>query len=405
MPKRSRSDKLDSFDATERSGPFVRAARRATYAMFFADGLGFGIWAGHIPAFKQRFELSDSSLSIVLLALAAGSIISMPLAGQAVRHFGSRRCIAVSVACLGLCLVSIALAPSLILFVIAALLFGAAKGGVDVGINAQAVVVEKCYGRPIMSSFQALWSVGGLAGGFLTSVTLGLGSTPEINLVGIGVLILLVDLVYYSHLMHDASLPGPEGGKRFRLPGKALLYVAIFTFIALFSEGALQDWAAVYMRQVVAVPVPVAAVGYAGYSTAMALGRFVGDRVVAFCGERLVMRLSGALIIVGLLAALLIPNPVTAIAGFAVAGLGNSNLVPIFFSAAGRDPILGPGPGIAVVTTLGFFGFLVGPAVIGLVSKFFGLPIALSLVAVFGLVTAVCGPAAIESHALSRTKI
>ena len=297
------------------------------------------------------------------------------------------------------------LAPSLILFVIAALLFGAAKGGVDVGINAQAVVVEKCYGRPIMSSFQALWSVGGLAGGFLTSVTLGLGSTPEINLVGIGVLILLVDLVYYSHLMHDASLPGPEGGKRFRLPGKALLYVAIFTFIALFSEGALQDWAAVYMRQVVAVPVSVAAVGYAGYSTAMALGRFVGDRVVAFCGERLVMRLSGALIIVGLLAALLIPNPVTAIAGFAVAGLGNSNLVPIFFSAAGRDPILGPGPGIAVVTTLGFFGFLVGPAVIGLVSKFFGLPIALSLVAVFGLVTAVCGPAAIESHALSRTKI
>ena len=99
------------------------------------------------------------------------------------------------------------------------------------------------------------------------------------------------------------------------------------------------------------------------------------------------------------------PSPVIAIAGFAVAGLGNSNLVPIFFSAAGRDPILGPGPGIAAVTTLGFFGFLVGPAVIGLMSKFFGLPVALSLVAVFGLVTAVCGPAAIESHALSRTKI
>jgi MFS family permease len=388
-------------DAAEWSTPVVRAARRATYAMFFADGLGFGIWAGHIPALKQKFQLSDSSLSIVLLAVAAGSIVSMPLAGQAVRHFGSRRCITVSIGCYGACLVAIALAPSLILFVIAALLFGAAKGGVDVGINAQAVVVEQCYGRPIMSSFQALWSVGGLAGGFLTSAALGLGSIPATNLTFVGLLLLLLDLVCYSHLIRDASSLEAESGKRFRLPGKALLSVAILTFIALFSEGVLQDWAAVYMRQVVDVPVWVAAVAYGGYSTAMASGRFLGDRVVVFLGESVVMRMSGALIIVGLATALLVPRPVFAIAGFAVAGLGNSNLVPILFSAAGRDPVLGPGPGIAAVTTVGFFGFLVGPAAIGLMSRFFGLSAALSLVALLGLITAVCGPAVIRSYASS----
>src|ERR1700693_2987269 len=210
--------------AAECSAPRVGAPRYATYAMFFADGIGFGIRAGHIPAFKQKFQLSDSSLSIVLLAVAVGSIFLMPLAGQAVRHFGSRCCIAVSLACLAFCLVLIALAPSLMLFVVAALLFGAAKGGVDVGINAQAVVVEKCYGRPIMSSFQALWSVGGLAGGFLTFATLGLGSTPVTNLVCVGSLILLVDLVYYSHLLRDTSSRKSEGEKRFRLPSKALLY-------------------------------------------------------------------------------------------------------------------------------------------------------------------------------------
>ena len=115
---------------------------------------------------------------------------------------------------------------------------------------------------------------------------------------------------------------------------------------------------------------------------------------------RLVMRLSGALIIIGLAAALLVPSPLLAIAGFALAGLGNSNLVPILFSAAGRDPVLGPGPGIATVTTVGFCGFLIGPAVIGLMSKFFGLSVALSLVALLGLITAVCGPAIIQSHAL-----
>jgi MFS family permease len=237
----------------------------------------------------------------------------------------------------------------------------------------------------------------------LTGATLALGSTPVINLAGVGSLILLLDLLFFSHLMHE--LLSPEGGeKRFRLPGKALLYVALLTFIALFSEGALQDWAAVYMRQVVAVSVSVAAIGYGSYSTAMALGRFAGDRVVTFFGERFVMRLSGALIIVGLLTALLVPSPILAIAGFAVAGLGNSNLVPILFSAAGRDPILGPGPAIAAVTTVGFFGFLIGPAVIGLMSKFFGLPVALSLVAVVGLITAVCGPAAIQSYGSSRIK-
>jgi hypothetical protein len=126
---------------------------------------------------------------------------------------------------------------------------------------------------------------------------------------------------------------------------------------------------------------------------------------VAFLGERVVMRLSGALIIVGLVTALLVPSPVFAIAGFAVAGLGNSNLVPILFSAAGRDPVLGPGPGIAAVTTVGFFGFLVGPAVIGLMSKFFGLSVALSLVALLGLITAVCGPVVIQSYASSRIEV
>jgi hypothetical protein len=136
----------------------------------------------------------------------------------------------------------------------------------------------------------------------------------------------------------------------------------------------------------------------------MALGRFAGDRVVVSLGERFVMRLSGTLIIAGLGVALLVPSPIFAIGGFAVAGLGNSNLVPILFSAAGRDPVLGPGPGIAAVTTVGFCGFLVGPVVIGLISKFFSLPVALSLIAVLGLITAVCGPAVIQSHARSRNK-
>ena len=152
------------------------------------------------------------------------------------------------------------------------------------------------------------------------------------------------------------------------------------------------------------ISLPVAVIGYAGYSVAMALGRFLGDRIVVLFGERFVMRLSGGFITVGLLVAILLRTPVFAIAGFVCVGLGISNLVPILFGAAGRDPILGPGPGIAAVTTVGYFGFLIGPPLIGLISQFSGLSLALGLVAILGLITAVSGPAAIKRYVSLRTE-
>ena len=393
-----------SLQSGERLAP-TDAARRSTYAMFLADGLGFGIWAGHIPVFKQKFQLSDSALSIALLAIAAGAILSMPLSGEAIRRYGSKLAVGVSAACVGCCLIFIATAPTLTLFVIAAFFFGAAKGALDVGINAQAVIVEKNYGRPIMSSFQALWSVGGLGGGLLTSAALTVGSTAVVDCACTGALILLIDLICCRRLLfHPISRDGSHL-KAFRMPTKALCYIAILAFLALLSEGVMQDWAAVYMRQVMAVSISVAAIGYAGYSVAMALGRFLGDRIVVLFGERLVMRLSGGFITVGLLVAILLRTPVFAIAGFVCVGLGISNLVPILFGAAGRDPILGPGPGITAVTTVGYFGFLIGPPLIGLISQFSGLSHALGLVAILGLITAVSGPAAIKGYVSLRTTI
>jgi MFS family permease len=325
-----------------------------------------------------------------------GAIVSMTLAGQAVRRYGSRLVIGSSAACLGVSLAFIAVAPGFVLFVLAAFLFGAAKGALDVGINAQAVIVEKQYGRPIMSSFQALWSTGGL----LTGAALALGSAAAINALCTGALILLFDLLSYRDLLFDALPQNSAQPMRFRVPDKTFLCIAALTFMALLSEGVMQDWTAVYMRQVVAVPIPVAAIGYAGYSVAMALGRFLGDRIVVLFGERVVMRLSGGFITVGLIAALLLPNPLLAIAGFIVVGLGISNLVPILFGAAGRDPVLGPGPGIAAVTTVGYFGFLIGPPLIGFVSEFSSLSMALSIVALFGLIMATWGHAAIKPYTL-----
>jgi MFS family permease len=153
----------------------IRFARAATYAMFFGDGLGFGVWAGHIPIFKQKFHLGDAQLSIALFAVALGAIFSMPIVGHSVRRFGSR-------SLTGLCAIVIAglaLAPSFPLFVLGTTLLGACKGSLDVSINAQAVAVESAYGRQIMSSFQAAWSVGGLVEAALAGRLCTVGSPPK----------------------------------------------------------------------------------------------------------------------------------------------------------------------------------------------------------------------------------
>jgi MFS family permease len=362
----------------------IQSARAATYAIFFADGLGFGVWAGHIPIFKQKFHLGDAQLSVALFAVALGAIFAMPIVGQMLTRVGSRVLAGFCASLYAMVIACLALAPFYPLFVLAGALFGATKGSLDVSINAQAVGVESAYGRPIMSSFQAAWSVGGLAGAALAGAALHRGFVAEQNLAATGAFILAIALLSVRYLIREkfarqvASLVWPD---------KALLGVAAITFLALFSEGTMADWSGVYLRTVIGVQASTAALGYAAYSLAMGGGRFLGDRLLSALGPILLLRLSGLLAAAGLALALLLRTPEVAIVGFILVGFGLSNLVPILFGSAGRHRT-GAGPGIAAVTTIGYFGFLVGPPLIGILASSFGLPAALSLVVVFGLIIA-----------------
>jgi len=272
----------------------IRFARVATYAVFFGDGLGFGVWAGHIAIFKQEFHLTDAQLSVALFAVALGSIFSMPIVGQSLTRFGSRPLTGLCASLYAIVIACLARAPTYPLFVLGTALFGACKGGLDVSVNAQAVGVESAYGRPIMSSFQAAWSVGGLAGAALAAAALHSGFVAEQNLAAAAALILAITFLSVRYLIPEKAR---GQAKSLAWPDKALLSVAAFTFLAL------------------------------------------------------------------------------------------SNLVPIFFGSAGRHKA-GAGPGIAAVTTIGFFGFLVGPPVVGTLGSLLSLPAALSLVIVFGLIIA-----------------
>ena len=197
-------------------------------------------------------------------------------------------------------------------------------------------------------------------------------------------LILAITFLSVRHLIPEKAT---GQAKSFVWPDKALIRLAAFTFLALFSEGIMADWSGVYLRTVIGVQASTAALGFAAYSFAMAAGRFLGDRLFSALGPILLLRFSGLLTAAGLALALVIRTPEVVIVGFILVGLGLSNLVPIFFGSAGRHKA-GAGPGIAAVTTIGFFGFLVGPPVIGTLASLLSLPAALSLVIFFGLIIA-----------------
>jgi MFS family permease len=362
----------------------VWSARFGTYCLFFVDGLGFGIWAGHIPVFKQKFELNDAQLGVALFALVFGSIVSMPIVGRLISRFGSRSACIVSGLGYGVIIPLLALAPWFPTFAALAFVFGACKGGFDVSINAQAHHVESATGRSIMASFQALWSVGGLMGAGLASVALRHGFGAPFSLGLVGPIVMTVVLFFGRKLMKEPIVQ-PKHSNGFWFRNHRVLRIGILTFLALFSEGAIADWGAVYLKNTLGVSAAAAAVGYVGFSLAMAIGRFLGDRFVNRLGILFVLRVCGALTASGVTFSVVVQNFPAAVVGFIIAGFGVANLVPILFGAAGRDSEAGSGPALATVTSLGYFGFLIGPPLIGLLAEGIGLRAALALIVVFGL--------------------
>ena len=357
----------------------VRAtvSRCAVSALFFVNGAILASWVPYVPMVKQRLGIGDGLLGVVLLFMAIGALGALPFAGTLVGRLGSRT-VSVGVG-LGLCL-SLplpVLAPTPFLAALALLFFGAFNSTLDVAMNAQAVEVEQRRGRALMSSFHAMFSVGGLAGALLSSVIAAAGVGAADHILAAALLGSVAILIARSALIAVAPSPSPV----FVRPTRGLLGLGVLALCALLAEGAIGDWSAVYLMDSRGASQSVAAAGFAAFSLAMAGGRFAGDHVARRLGAACLLRLSGALAAGGLLLALIVKEPVIAIAGFGLVGLGVANLIPVIFSAAGRAYAVAPGHGLAAVATTGYVGFLAGPPAIGLAAEVVGLPAALGIVA------------------------
>ncbi|WP_327394681.1 MFS transporter [Streptomyces phaeochromogenes] len=382
---------------------------RIALTTFFAlDGFIFAGWVVRIPAIKEQTGASASTLGLALLGVSAGAVVTMMFTGRLCRRYGSHP---VTVVCGILLSLSVALPPlthSTWALGAVLLVFGAAYGGINVAFNSAAVDLVAVLRRPIMPSFHAAFSLGGMIGAGLGGLVAG-SLSPTRHLLGLTVIGLLVTAVagrallrYDSPVPKSAPVPPsapvpqpvpgqPEERAPRRPDARTRRLVVVFGLIALctaYGEGALADWGTLHLEQDLDAHPGIAAAGYSCFALAMTIGRLCGTTLLERLGRTRTVVAGGTMAAVGMLVGSLAPSVWAALLGFAVTGIGLANIFPIAVERAGA--LAGPS-GVAVASTFGYGGMLLGPPAIGFMADWFSLPIALTSVAALAAVAAVIG--------------
>jgi len=335
---------------------------------FFILGFMFATWASRLPAIKEQLRLSDGELGTVLLGMPIGSMLVMPLAGWLTSRFGSRIVVVLASIAYSCLIPLLALLPSPWTLALGLLFAGASGDLINIAANDQAVVLERMYSKSIMSSFHALFSVGGMVGAGLG----GIMREQQISLFGhfssMGIFAILIAVLFSRYLLvtqaeHDPSKP------IFVKPDRTLIGLGVIGLCVMLGEGAMADWSSIYLSELLPSDSGWTTAGYTAFSLAMAAGRFGGDWFTNRNGSQKTLIISGILSGAGLLLAILLQQPVVVIFGFACVGLGFATVVPLVYSAAGQSKSMTAGMAIAAVSTVSYFGFLFGPPVIGWLSE------------------------------------
>lgn len=382
------------------TAPPPSARLRTALTVFFAlDGFLFAGWVVRIPAIKHQTGATPSTLGLALLGVSAGAVITMMLTGRLCRRYGSH---AVTVVCGVLLSLSIALPAqthSVLALGLVLLVFGAAYGGMNVAMNSAAVDLVTAIRRPVMPSFHAAFSFGGMAGAGLGGLVAGglSASTHLFALTGIGLLVTAVTgpvlLRHRPATAATASKPGTAGPpeRPRRMDSRARRIVILFGVIALctaYGEGALAEWGALHLTQDLDANPGLAAAGYSLFALTMAIGRLTGTTLLERFGQTRTLVAGGATAAAGMLLGALAPTLWLALLGFAVTGLGLANIFPV---AVGRAGALAGAGGVAAASTLGYGGMLLGPPVIGFLADWFSLPVALTTVTLLAATAALLG--------------
>jgi len=357
--------------------------RLAVSLFYFCQGLAFASWASRIPTIKTALNISEGQLGTILLMLPLGQLITMTLSGRLVTKFGSAKVLSIACILYAAVLYFLAFADSALALGAILLLFGVFGNMCNIAVNTQGVAVEKIYNKSIMASFHGAWSIAGFTGALIGLLTINLKVDTSTHFM------IIFFMVFINMLLNRKFLvPGKtaeEKKKGLVKPDSMLIQLGVLGFLSMATEGAMFDWSGVYFKEVVKAPEQWVPVGYASFMIMMASGRFIGDFIIAKIGRQRALELSGILMCSGMMPSVFFPQFGICIVAFMMVGLGVACVVPTVYSEAGQHPKIAPGRALAMVSSISFLGFLMGPPLIGYIAEWLDLRFSYATFAVFGL--------------------
>lgn len=377
----------------------MRWQQWAAKALFFVGGFGCASWAPMVPMLKARLALTEDVLGMLLLCVGIGSLLTMPLSGAAAGKWGCRRVLVTTGIFYGMVLVLLSMVQSVYMLVPLVLLLGALMGTVDVVVNVLAVIVEKKSGKRLMSGMHAFWSIGGFAGAGIFSVWLSAGLDHfQAALIAWGIILVLL-AVFRPHLMTTGG--EKRDGSILAIPRGIVIFIGMVAFVSFLVEGAVMDWGGVFLTSVKHFDMSMAGVGFTVFSAAMLIMRLTGDWVVNRLGGGVVT--IGGAVLAGAGFVLLIAAPVAWLlyVGFFIIGIGSANIVPVFYSLMGKQKVMPVNQAVSAVSTLGYLGILMGPAVIGFVANSTSLYVSFGLLGALAFSQAVIATYVLRNFSLS----
>lgn len=377
----------------------VRRARTAVAALFLTNGALFANILPRYPEIKASLGLDNIAYGLSIAAFPTGAVVAGLGAAVLIRRFGSARIAVAGTVLTGVGLLSAGVAPSVVLFAVALFLGGASDAITDVAQNAHGLRVQRRYGRSIINSFHAIWSIGAVLGGSMAAVAIALRIPLAIHLGVSTALFAAVAVVALRFCLpgrdeeveEDAIADAPEiqTALRRRVTPRVVVMLAALTLIAMagaVAEDAGNSWAALYLSDSLGAPAAVAALGFIALVGAQFIGRLLGDGMVDRFGQRAVARAGGLIAAVGMGIALAFPSVLGTILGFAAVGFGIATLIPLAMHAADELPGLRHGAGLTLVSWLLRLGFLLSPPFVGFIADTESLRAGLLVVPVAGIV-------------------
>ena len=364
-----------------------RTRRIVLSGFFFFTGICFASWASRIPDIKMQLGLNDAELGAMLFFLPVGSFLGIPISGSLTSIYGSNRMLKIAAIIYPLSLTLIGTITQTWQLGICLFIFGMAGNFYNVAVNTQAVVLSKLFEKSIISTFHGFWSLAGFVGGLIGGLFVAKQITPIYQFMFVALISIIYLVFAHPYLMPSEKNKQPLN-KMWNKPSALMLQFGFIALGNMICEGMMFDWSGIYFQKVVLVPNEYRTMGYISFMACMTIGRMFADILINYWGARKQLMLSGLLVTIGLIIAVMLPGIIISTFGFMLVGFGVSSVIPTIYGSVGRSAAPGQASiALASVSSIGFFGFLIGPPIIGFLSQAIGLRWAFLTVSLLGLAT------------------